>query len=245
MPVFRLDPKELTFPAPYLAERGGLLAIGGDLSPERLILAYQNGIFPWFEDEGVFYWYSPDPRCVVFPDELKVHKSMNSIFNQHKFRYSLDTQFETVMRNCSGTPREGQDGSWITDAFIRGYNQLHEMGIAHSVEVWEEERLVGGLYGISLGKIFYGESMFSHVPNASKAGFIHFARALKNTGYRLIDCQQETNHLLSLGARSISRELFLEYLLQNYYERTLAGKWSFGEGHTIVCTPSVALHGTT
>lgn len=233
MPVFRLDPKELSFPAPYLAERSGLLAIGGDLRPERLILAYQNGIFPWFEDEGIFYWYSPDPRCVLFPDELKVHKSMNSIFNQHKFTYTLDTCFEEVMRNCSGSPRPGQDGSWISEPFIQGYTELHRMGIAHSVEVWQDGVLVGGLYGLSLGKIYYGESMFAKVPNASKAGFIHFARALKNSGFRLIDCQQETNHLLSLGARSVSRELFLEYLVQNYYERTIGGRWVFGKDHTI------------
>lgn len=237
MPVYRLHKKDIAFPPPYLAEPGGLLAVGGDLKPERLILAYQNGIFPWFEDEGIFYWYSPDPRCVLFPNALKVHKSMRSIFNQHKFRYTLDEAFEEVMRQCSGTHRPGQDGSWISPAFLKGYTALHKMGLAHSVEVWEGERLVGGLYGISLGKIFYGESMFAHVPNASKAGFIQLVTALEKAGFRLIDCQQETQHLLSLGARGISRELFLEYLLQNYYERTLSGKWSFSGQGELVCTP--------
>jgi leucyl/phenylalanyl-tRNA---protein transferase len=235
MPVFRLPNKEIAFPPPHLAESNGLLAIGGDLRPERLVWAYQNGIFPWFEEDGLFYWYAPDPRCVLFPSELKVHKSMRSIFNQQKFRYTLDTCFRDVMRSCSGHPREGQDGSWISDAFIEGYTALHELGIAHSVEVWLGEELVGGLYGISLGRIFYGESMFARVPNASKAGFIYFARALEALQFRLIDCQQETSHLLSLGARPISRELFTEYITQNYYERTLKGKWSFdGEGKIVV-----------
>lgn len=234
MPVYRLDSNDIAFPPPYLAEPNGLLAVGGDLRPERLVLAYQNGIFPWFEDDGVFYWYAPHPRCVVFPDELKVHKSMRSIFNQKKFRYTLDTCFERVMRNCAGSPRSGQDsGSWITNAFVAGYQQLFDLGIAHSVEVWDGEALVGGLYGLSIGKIFYGESMFSYTTNASKAGFIYFVNALQKLDFKLIDCQQETVHLLSLGARSIDRELFMEYLMQNHYERTMAGRWKFGVGGDI------------
>lgn len=227
MPVFRLSSKEIAFPSPSLAEPSGLLAIGGDLIPERLILAYQYGIFPWFEDDGMFYWYSPDPRCVLFPKELIVHKSMRSTFNQQKFRYTMDTCFPEVMRHCSGTLRPDQNGTWISEAFIEGYTALFDLGIAHSVEVWEEDRLVGGLYGIALGKVFYGESMFSLVPNASKAGFIQLVRGLMPLGFKMIDCQQETAHLLSMGARNIPRELFMEYLMENYYERTMKGHWTF------------------
>ncbi len=230
MPVYWLSEHDLVFPHPSLAEPGGLLAIGGDLSPERLVLAYRNGIFPWFEDDGNFFWYSPDPRFVLFPAELKVQKSMRSIFNRQKFTYSLDTAFEQVMQACALLPRGGQEGSWISEDFIEGYTELHRQGVAHSVEVWESGELVGGLYGLSLGRIFFGESMFTRVPNASKAGFITLVRALEQNGFWLIDCQQETQHLGSLGARSISRELFLEYLAKNIYERSLIGLWEFREG---------------
>lgn len=226
MPVFWLNDTELTFPHPSLAEPGGLLAVGGDLSAERLILAYRNGIFPWFEEHGQFYWYAPDPRWVLFPKELEIRKSMRSIFNRQKFRYSLDTVFSEVMRGCAGTPRDGQEGTWISDVFIENYTLLHEQGVAHSVEVWQDEVLVGGLYGLALGKIFYGESMFTRVPNASKAGFITLVQALERAGFWLVDCQQETAHLESLGARGISRELFMEYLAKNVYEKTLVGKWT-------------------
>lgn len=226
MPVFWLSDEELSFPHPSLAEPGGLLAVGGDLEPERLVLAYRNGIFPWFEDDGHFYWYSPDPRWVLFPGELRIHKSMRSIFNKQKFRFTIDQSFAAVMRACAATPRQGQHGSWISEAFIDAYTRLHQQGIAHSVEVWQEERLVGGLYGLALGRIFYGESMFTRIANASKAGFITLAQALERAGFRLIDCQQETAHLESLGARGITRELFLEYLDRNIYEKTLMGKWN-------------------
>lgn len=227
MPVFWLNEKEMAFPHPTLAEPGGLLAVGGDLDPDRLILAYRNGIFPWFEEEGNFFWYAPDPRFVLFPGELKVRKSMRSIFNQHKFEYTLDTAFEQVIRACAETPRSGQDGSWITEAFIRGYTELHRQGLAHSLEVWHEGVLAGGLYGLSLGRIFYGESMFSRQPNASKAGFIRLVRALEHSGFWLIDCQQQTQHLQSLGARAIAREQFQAFLTRNIYERTLIGPWAF------------------
>jgi leucyl/phenylalanyl-tRNA--protein transferase len=227
MPVFWLDEQEMSFPHPSLAEPGGLLAVGGDLSPERLLLAYRNGIFPWFEEEGYFYWYAPDPRWVLFPDELKVHKSMRPIFNQHKFTFTLDTCFETVMKACAQIQRGDHAGSWISSAFINGYQALHRLGIAHSVEVWQGEDLVGGLYGLAIGKVFYGESMFARAPNASKAGFIMLVHALKKAGFTLIDCQQQTVHLESLGARGITRELFMEYLAQNALKRTLTGAWSF------------------
>ena len=229
MPVFWLSDHDLAFPHPTLAEPGGLLAVGGDLSPDRLVSAYRNGIVPWFEEDGQFFWYSPDPRWVLFPSEIRVQKSMRSVFNLHKFRYTVDTAFEQVIRACSETPRGGQDGSWITKPVVEGYTRLHEQGVAHSVEVWQGDILAGGLYGISLGKIFYGESMFSRVPNASKAGFITLAQALERAGFWLIDCQQQTAHLESLGARGISRQLFLEYLEKNVFERTLLGKWAFDD----------------
>lgn len=228
MPVFWLPQDELSFPHPSLAESRGLLAVGGDLSPERLVLAYRNGIFPWFEEEGQFYWYAPDPRWVLLPAELTVHKSMRSIFNQQKFRYTLDTCFERVIRACAEAPRGDQDGTWISESFVQGYTALHQSGLAHSLEVWQDDALVGGLYGIALGKVFYGESMFSRVANASKAGFITLVRALGRAGFWLVDCQQQTTHLQSLGARGISRELFLEYLAANTYERTRPGPWSLG-----------------
>lgn len=227
--VFWLPENELVFPHPSLAAPNGLLAVGGDLSTERLVLAYLNGIFPWFEEDGLYYWYSPDPRCVLFPEELRIHKSMRSIFNQGKFRYTVDTDFEAVVRACSSMPRSGQDGTWISESFVEGYRRLHEQGIAHSVEVWQEEHLVGGLYGVSIGKMFFGESMFSKVPNASKAGFIRLSQALQQAGFWMIDCQTETVHLLSLGARSIPRQDFLDYLERNQYERTLIGKWVLEE----------------
>jgi len=238
MPVFWLPQDELTFPHPSLAESRGLLAVGGDLRPERLVLAYRNGIFPWFEEDGQFYWYSPDPRWVLLPSELKVHKSMRSIFNQKKFRYTLDTCFERVMRACAESPRDEQDGTWISEPFVAGYAALHTAGLAHSLEVWQGETLVGGLYGIALGKIFYGESMFSRLPNASKAGFITFARALERAGFWLIDCQQQTAHLESLGARGIAREIFLDYLDRNTYERTWPGFWVLDE-HGDIQFPSI------
>ena len=227
MPVFWLNDQDLAFPHPSLAEPGGLLAVGGDLSPDRLVLAYRNGIFPWFEEDGQFFWYAPDPRWVLFPKDLRVHKSMRSIFNRNKFRYTVDTAFREVMQSCSDTPRGGQEGSWITPSFVEGYTSLHDQGVAHSVEVWQDDALVGGLYGLSLGKMFYGESMFARVTNASKAGFITLTQALERAGFWLIDCQQQTAHLESLGARGIPRELFLDYLSRNVFERTLVGKWRF------------------
>ncbi len=236
MPVYWLNEHELSFPHPAMAEPSGLLAVGGDLSPDRLVLAYRNGIFPWFEAEGNFYWYSPDPRFVLFPKELNVHKSMRSVFNQGKFEYSLDTCFEQVIRTCAESPRNAQDGSWISEAFIEGYTELHRQGVAHSMEVWSGGKLVGGLYGLALGRIFFGESMFSRQANASKAGFITLVRALQAAGFWMVDCQQQTQHLQSLGARSIQRELFLDYLVKNAYERSLVGFWDLQSGQLALRT---------
>jgi leucyl/phenylalanyl-tRNA--protein transferase len=222
-----LPDDEITFPHPELADPNGILAVGGDLSPERLLLAYEWGIFPWFNPNEPILWWSPDPRFVLFPDELRISKSMRPYFNQRKFDVTFDTQFEQVIRACQQIKRDKQlGGTWITESMVQAYCKLHELGYAHSVEVWQKGELVGGLYGISLGKIFFGESMFTTVSNASKFGFISLVRQLKTWDFQLIDCQQKTRHLASLGARSIDRALFLEYLEQNATEETLVGKWT-------------------
>ncbi|MCC7245480.1 MAG: leucyl/phenylalanyl-tRNA--protein transferase [Saprospiraceae bacterium] len=233
MAVYRLANNNYTFPPAEMAEQDGLLAVGGDLSPQRLISAYMSGVFPWFCYDDAYFWYSPDPRMVLFPSELKVHKSMRSVFNQHKFRYSLDTCFPDVMKACAETIRSDHEGTWIGEDFIAAYTELHEMGIAHSVEVWSGEKLVGGLYGLAIGKIFFGESMFAQMPNASKAGFITLVRALQQAGFTLIDCQQQTEHLATLGARGIPREQFLDILSVNSYATTRPGKWSFDEAYQL------------
>lgn len=228
MPVFHLDPDELIFPNPKLADPNGILAVGGDLSPERLLLAYAWGVFPWFNEGEPIIWWSPDPRFVLFPAELKVAKSMRPYFNQQKFRVTFDTQFEAVMRGCQTQYRRGQyGGTWITEDMVEAYVRLHVLGYAHSVEVWQEVKLVGGLYGISLGKVFFGESMFTREPNASKFGFITLVKKLTQLGFQLIDCQQETNHLGSLGARAIDRSAFLEILQKNQEEKTIVGSWTY------------------
>lgn len=227
MPVFWLDEAELVFPHPSLADPSGVLALGGDLRPERLLLAYQNGIFPWFNPGEEIMWWSPDPRFVLFPDELKVSRSMRPYFNQQKFGLTYDQAFPEVMQSCQTVDRlaQGQLGTWITEGMLEAYIRLHELGYAHSVEVWEGEELVGGLYGVALGKVFFGESMFAKRSNASKFGFISLVRRLKEEAYTLIDCQQETRHLGSLGARSISRAQFLERLEENKRVETDRGSW--------------------
>jgi len=232
MPVFYLpDDDYSVFPHPEHAESSGLVAVSTDLHEDRTITGYANGMFPWFEDRGHYFWFTPDPRFVLFPKELRVHKSMRSIFNQRKFRYSIDTDFGAVMQACAAIPRDeiGPDNTWINEQFIATYTRLHERGLAHSVEVWSGDELVGGLYGVSLGKIFFGESMFAKVPNASKAGFITLVRALEQSGFWLVDCQVETPHLVSLGARGIPRPEFYDFLAKNAYEKTMIGKWKFSE----------------
>lgn len=227
MPVFWLDDEALDFPAPELATPEGIIAVGGDLSPERLLTAYSEGIFPWFNEGDPILWWSPDPRFVLFPNELVVARSMRPYFNQKKFQVTFDHNFEGVMRNCQQSNRNGQSGdTWITEDMIQAYVQLHRLGYAHSVEVWQEDELVGGLYGISLGKIFFGESMFAKVSNASKYGFITLVQKLREKGFVLIDCQQQTQHLGSLGARPISRKSFLQYLEENKKQETLTGPWT-------------------
>lgn len=202
--------QSLIFPDVSTASAEGILAIGGDLSPERLILAYKSGIFPWFENEEAILWWSPDPRFVLFPKQLKVSKSMKQVLRNTDFEISVNRDFEQVISNCSKMKRNGQNGTWITKSMKQAYLKLHELGYAKSVEVWQSDELVGGLYGIDVGNgVFCGESMFAKVSNASKVGFISF---IQNSNYKLIDCQVYTNHLASLGAAEISRPEFLTYL---------------------------------
>lgn len=208
--IFRLDERVL-FPNPELAEDDGLLAVGGDLAPERLLLAYRNGIFPWYSDDEPILWYSPHERFVLYPDELKISKSTRQLIRSNKFKLSFDTAFADVIKACALAEREGQDGTWITGDMQQAYIKLHELGHAHSVEVWQGDTLVGGLYGIWVNHVFCGESMFSRASNASKLALI----SLCQTGqYKMIDCQVYTDHLASLGARMISRTDYL-IVLQN------------------------------
>jgi len=204
--------RELYFPNVNQASPEGIVAIGGDLSAERLMLAYRNGIFPWFEDDEPILWWSPPERMVLFLDELKVSKSMRNIINRKQFRITFNTAFRNIITNCRDIKRDGQPGTWITDDMTEAYCRLHELGFAKSVEVWQDDELVGGLYGIDLGHIFCGESMFSKVSNASKIGFIALVQQLKLANYRLLDCQVHNNHLESLGAREIDRDDFLAIL---------------------------------
>lgn len=203
---------ELFFPPLQMADEDGLLAIGGDLSTERLLLAYRSGIFHWYNEDEPICWWSPDPRFVLFPEELKVSSSMRTVLNNGKFRFTTNRAFTGVIQNCKTANRKNQDGTWISPAMQKAYTTLHELGYAHSAETWLEGKLVGGLYGIMLGKIFFGESMFSLKPNASKFAFINYVRQLQKEDVQMIDCQLHTNHLESLGARMILREDFVEML---------------------------------
>jgi leucyl/phenylalanyl-tRNA--protein transferase len=218
--IFVLE-KELSFPPVHLSEPDGLLAIGGDLSPERLLIAYQNGIFPWYEGEHILWW-CPDPRFVLFPDDLKISKSMQALLKKDvpayakasagKFEFTINKAFKEVIHNCKQTKRPGQHGTWITDEVEKAYLKMHKLGHAHSAETWKDGKLVGGLYGIKLGKVFFGESMFSSANNASKFAFINYVILLKEEGIELIDCQVYTEHLESLGAKMIMRTEFTKQL---------------------------------
>jgi leucyl/phenylalanyl-tRNA--protein transferase len=202
----------------------GLLAVGGDLSPERLIAAYREGIFPWYGDGEPILWWSPDPRFVLFPNELRISRSMRQFLKKGIVRITFDQAFREVIAACR-RPRPGQNGTWITDEMREAYGALHDLGYAHSVEVWQEKELVGGLYGVSLGGAFFGESMFSEIPNASKAALITLVLYLEKRGFDLIDCQVETAHLAGLGARPIPRCDFCELLRQSLRHETLRGNW--------------------
>lgn len=204
--------KELFFPPVEEADEDGILAVGGDLSPERLLLAYKSGIFPWFDEDEPILWWSPEERMVLFPEEFTVSKSMRNILNRNIFKVTFNQNFKEVISNCSSVKRNGQQGTWITDEMIEAYCKLNEMGIAKSVEVWQNGILVGGLYGIDLGHVFCGESMFSKVSNASKVAFASLVEKLKEENYKLLDCQVHNDHLESLGAREIPRDYFMSIL---------------------------------
>ena len=226
MPVYLLDDR-LVFPDPALSDKEGLVAVGGDLSMERLLLAYQMGMFPWFNPGEPILWWCPDPRYVLLPDQLKISKSMRSLLRKNPFRVTFDTAFEAVIKACAGRSiGRTEGGTWITRDMILAYAALHRNGFAHSVEVWQEDKLVAGLYGISLGRVFFGESMFTRVPNASKYGFIHLVQVLKAQHFELIDCQQGTPHLISLGAEPMPRDAFLRVLKAQQPASTLRGSWS-------------------
>ncbi|TCD12722.1 leucyl/phenylalanyl-tRNA--protein transferase [Pedobacter frigidisoli] len=208
---FQLLDDDVSFPDPALAEADGLLAIGGDLSLERLLNAYSNGIFPWFSEEDPILWYAPHERCVIFPERIKVSKSMKKIFSSETFTITVNKAFEEVILNCANTPRKGQDGTWITNEMQKAYINLHQKGYAQSVEVWLGDQLVGGLYGLKINRVFCGESMFSHVSNASKAALIY----LSKMNIDLIDCQLSNDHLMSLGAEMIDRKIYMNILQAN------------------------------
>lgn len=212
MPLFALD-NELAFPPVHLAEPDGLLAMGGDLSPERLLLAYKNGIFPWYEGDTILWW-SPDPRFVLFPGEIKISRSIQSAIDKNKFEFTVNKDFAQAIHRCKKIKRPGQQGTWITDEVELAYCKMHELGYAHSAEVWKNGKLAGGLYGIKLGKVFFGESMFSEVSNASRYAFTKYVQHLKQEGIELIDCQVYTAYLESMGARMIDRKDFTRLLQQ-------------------------------
>ncbi|MBZ4041747.1 leucyl/phenylalanyl-tRNA--protein transferase [Flavobacterium hibisci] len=210
--MYYLRQDDLFFPPVSVADEDGILAIGGDLSSERLHLAYKSGIFPWFNEGEPILWWSPDPRMVLFLDELIVSKSMRNILNRNRFKVTLNQSFKDVISNCQKIKRDGQNGTWISNEMIDAYCKLNTEGIAKSVEVWQDDVLVGGLYGIDLGHVFCGESMFSKVSNASKVAFIALVNYLKKENYKLIDCQVYNPHLESLGCREIDRDDFMSIL---------------------------------
>jgi len=222
--VYRLGP-EAVFPDPALAEPDGLLAVGGDLSPERLLSAYAEGIFPWYDERSPILWWSPDPRLVLEPERLHVSRSLRRTLRRGVYRVTADRAFDEVIRHCAERPRPGQLGTWITQEMISAYGRLHRLGLAHSFEAWEGELLVGGLYGVSLGAAFFGESMFSDRPDASKVAFVRSVEWLAARGIGLVDCQVRTEHLQSLGAREIRRSEFLARLSRALEAPTTLGRW--------------------
>ncbi|MDR2075381.1 MAG: leucyl/phenylalanyl-tRNA--protein transferase [Desulfovibrio sp.] len=226
MPVFRLSRETLDFPDPSLADADGLLAVGGDLSPHRLLRAYALGIFPWYPEGSPILWWSPDPRCVLPPEELHVPRSLKRTLRQGRFSFSLDAAFGDVVVNCASAHEKG--GTWLVPEMIAAYARLHRLGLAHSAEAWHEGELAGGVYGLALGRIFFGESMFFRRPDASKAALVYLIRQLAGAGFVLVDCQQETANLLRFGARGIPREVFLGRLRGALSPAAPRGSWRKG-----------------
>ena len=216
-----------TFPDPSHADEDGIVCVGGDLSPEMLISAYRQGLFPWFNEEDPTLWWSPDPRCVVVPGEVYISKNMKRLFNQRQYHFKCDTNFEDVLRNCKTVKRKNEEGTWISEDFIEAYQLLHHLGIAHSFEVYDQENnMIGGLYGLSIGNMFYGESMFSKKSNMSKLAFILLSKYLQHKSYRLIDCQVVNPHLTSMGCQEMSRDAFLDINQSGIQEPSAIGNWT-------------------
>ena len=226
MTVFLLT-DEIAFPPPHLASKEGLLAVGGDLSRERLLLAYRMGIFPWFSDDEPILWWSPDPRLVLYPHEIKISKTLKKIIKKSMFKVTMDSAFIQVINQCAQVRRQNNQGTWIVEDMIDAYCKLHESGFAHSVEAWYQGELAGGLYGVSLGKCFFGESMFTRISNASNVALVKLVEYLNALSFDMIDCQLTTQHLLRFGAREIPRVTFLKQLEKSLKASTKKGKWYF------------------
>jgi len=225
MPVFRL-PEEIIFPPSHLADETGLLAVGGDLSPERLIEAYRNGIFPWYSEGDPLLWWFTNPRLVLFPDEFRIPRRLQRYARKSDVRIRYDTAFTEVITNCATVRTEHGGETWITEEMQAAYRQLHRLGYAHSVEAWQNDRLVGGLYGVALDRVFFGESMFSRISSGSQFAFIGLLKHLKAHGYQIIDCQMTTNHLLRFGAREITGAMFRSYLKKYIHTLEPHGNWN-------------------
>ena len=226
MPVFLLS-DTIQFPPPHLASGDGLLAVGGDLSQKRLLLAYRMGIFPWFSNNEPILWWSPDPRLVLYPHEIKTSKTLKKIIKKEVFKVTMDLAFNEVINQCAQVRLKKNQGTWIIEDMIEPYCRLHESGFAHSVEVWRQGELAGGLYGVSLGKCFFGESMFTRISNASNIALVKLVEYLKKLSFDMIDCQVATEHLTRFGAREIPRKLFLEQLEKSLTAPTQKGKWEY------------------
>jgi leucyl/phenylalanyl-tRNA--protein transferase len=230
MPIYALSSR-LAFPPPEHAE-DGLLAVGGDLRPERLLLGYRLGIFPWYEEGSPILWHSPDPRCVLVVERLHVGRTLKKVLRRGTYTVTFDTDFRSTIRACKEAPRPGQNGTWITDDMEEAYVRLHEMGYAHSVEVRSDGSLVGGLYGVSLGRVFFGESMFSVAPNASKVAVVALTEKISGWGFHLIDAQVMTQHTEALGAEEWPRALYLDLLAQEVALPTRRGSWALDDPPT-------------
>ncbi len=225
MTIYRLFAAPV-FPNPEEADPDGLLAIGGDLSPQRLLAAYSSGIFPWYGPDSPILWWSTDPRLVLFPGNLHVPRSLRRVLNQDRFEFTMDTAFDQVVKGCAATPRPEQEGTWLVPDMVDAYQEMHRLGFAHSCEAWLGGELAGGVYGLGLGGVFFAESMFYRVPEASKAALVRLVRALECWGFTIMDCQQTTSHMLRFGAREISRREFLAQLARGLRQSTRRGPWS-------------------
>lgn len=229
MTVYLLG-KEPVFPPADEAGKDGIVAVGGDLSPERLIAAYSKGIFPWYSEGEPILWWSPNPRMVIFPDEIHISRSLKRVLNRNLFSITFDRCFDSIIESC-GQPRKYQRGTWITVEMVAAYKRLHELGYAHSLEVWKDDVIVGGLYGVALGACFFAESMFHRISNASKFGLVRFVQILSKLNFKLVDCQIPSSHLKTMGAREISRSEFLDLLGKSLQMENLRGNWTYMEDH--------------